>query len=119
MSETESVTDELGFMQWLIDANGYRDPRPIGDGRYACIRPMTYTHAIITGQIGDCAGVDRHWCYHSYAEAKLALTVWDGTGEPAGWHRDPVTGRRLAEGPGPHIDENGNEVPIGTIYVRP
>lgn len=115
---SDAILDELGFLQWLIDECRYRDPRPIGNSRYACIRPMVYTHAIITGRIGDRAEIDRHWCYHSYPAAKLALAAWDGTGEPAGWHRDPTTGRRISQR-GDEIDGNGEAVgEIGKIYVR-
>lgn len=113
-----SVPAELAFLQWLIDEARCRDPKPIGDGRYACIRPMMFTYAIVTGTIGDRWGVDEHWCYGSYPEAKLALAAWDGTGEPAGWHRHPMSGRRLSRS-GDEIDENGNLVgEIGKIYVR-
>jgi hypothetical protein len=39
------------------------------------------------------------WCYHDEQSALEALEAWDGTNEPAGWHRHPATGRRF--------DENG------------
>lgn len=116
---SETVLDALAFLQWLIDENGYRDPKPIPGGRYAGIRPMIFTYAIVSGQIGDRWGVDRHWCYHSYDEAKAALDAWDGLGEPTGWHRDPVTGRRVSQ-TGDELDGDGDRIGVvGKVYVRP
>lgn len=112
MSET---LDEIGFLQWLIADNDYRDPKPIAGGRYACIRPMLFTYGIITGKIGDFYGVDDHWCYGGYAEAKAALLAWNGTGEPSGWHRHPRSGRRVARG-FDEVDGDGNSVEPGAIY---
>lgn len=89
----EDLAHELGFMQWLL-GNGYTDPKPLGNGRYACIRPLVFTHAIITGRIGDTSSYDDRWCYNGYEAAKAALDAWDGTGEPEGWHRHPGSGRR-------------------------
>lgn len=91
------VPPDLAFLQWLIE-QGYHRPRPIGGGRYAAIRPLAFTHAIITGPIGDFTGYENQWCYHSLDAARAALDAWDGVGEPAGWHRHPATGRRRPDG---------------------
>lgn len=88
-----TLLEELSFMQWLKDQS-YRDPRPIGNGLYAAINPLIFTHAIIIGKIGDRCGIDDRWCYESYEKALAALTAWDGIGEPQGWHRHPASGRR-------------------------
>jgi hypothetical protein len=111
--------NDLIFLQWLITECGYRDPKPIGDGRwYACIIPKMYTHAIATGEIGDEVGIHDTWCYHSYADAKFALDAWDGRGEPTGWHRHPPSGRRVSESPD-EVDQHGNEVgSVGVTYRR-
>jgi hypothetical protein len=109
---------DVAFLAWLESENGYRHARPIGAGRYAAIRPMAFTHAVITGRIGDRIGTDGHWCYHTYPDALVALMRWDGEGEPDGWLRSPGTGRRRSESPD-EIDENGNAVgAVGVIYRR-
>lgn len=89
-----TVTAELSYMQWLKDECGYKDIRPIPGNRMAAIHPLLFTHAIVTMDVGDKAGLANRWCYHTYDKAKAALDAWDGTGEPEGWHRDPFTGRR-------------------------
>lgn len=89
---------ELQFLQWLKEDCGYRDLRPLPGGRYTAIWPLMFTHAIIVGSIGCYVGYDDRWCYESYDQAKAALESWDGTGEPAGWHRHPTSGRRRVEG---------------------
>lgn len=85
--------EEISFMHWL-KSEGLQHPKPIGNERYAAIKEFMFTHAIITGQIGDRVGYDDRWCYHDLGTAKAALEAWDGTGEPAGWHRHPASGRR-------------------------
>lgn len=90
--------EEISFLHWLKVENGYRDPKPLPNARYAAILPLAYTHAIIVGNIGDRTGYSDRWCYHNYRAAADALDAWDGTGEPEGWHRHPVSGRRRAEG---------------------
>lgn len=115
---TQTVPPDLAFLQWLIDECGYFHPKPIGNGRYACIRPKAFTHAIITGRIGDRIGIQQNWCYETKAQAIDALNAWDGTGEPVGWFRDTNTGRRVSRSPD-EIDENGRRVgAVGVMYVR-
>lgn len=97
----EAVKERMSFFDYLVKVNGYRDPRDLGDGRYACICQFAFTHAILTGRIGDTMSYDDRWCYKGYAKAKAALDAWDGKGEPTGWHRHPDTGRR--------VDEDGRE----------
>lgn len=100
--------DELAFLTWLVTDNGYRDIKPIPRGRYAAIRPLAFTHALIVGRIGDLDGYDEGWCYGSYRAAKDALDAWDGLGEPQGWHRHPTSGRRqAADDPAPAFDGQG------------
>ena len=60
--------------------------------------PFAFTHAIIVGDVGDRAGYADRWCYHSLAAAAEALLLWDGHGEPYGWHRHPPSGRRRPDG---------------------
>jgi hypothetical protein len=87
-------TQAAAYFTYLIQDCGYLDPRDIEEGRYVCIMPLMFTHAIIVGRIGQMSVYDDRWCYSSYDKAKAALDAWDGKGEPEGWHRHPMTGRR-------------------------
>jgi hypothetical protein len=43
---------------------------------------------------------------------------WDGCGEPTGWTRHPITGRRISTDP-TERDNDGNAVgAIGVLYHR-
>jgi len=53
----------------------------------------------------DCVGYRERYCYDSPRVAIAAFDLWDGEGDPIGWHRHPTTGRR--------INENGE------MYVEP
>ena len=53
--------EAVAFLQWLRDACGYRDVRPLPGGRWAGIAPFMFTHAIITGRIADHHGYDDRW----------------------------------------------------------
>lgn len=92
-----TLLDDLSFLQFLKE-NGYLHVRPTTPGRWAAVMPLMYTHAIITGRMGDEIGYDDRWCFSSMEKAKAALDVWDGTGEPQGWHRHPDSGRRREHG---------------------
>jgi hypothetical protein len=104
------------FLQFLRDT-GHLHARVIPGGRYAAVMPFAFTVAIIVGRLGDTWGYADRWCYHDLNAAIAALDCWDGQGEPTGWHRQPGTGRRLAETED-CVDETGKRVPLGTIYVR-
>ncbi|MGE4043429.1 MAG: hypothetical protein AB7F35_01155 [Acetobacteraceae bacterium] len=86
------------FFRYLVAQCGYSDPKPLPEGMYAAIFPLMFTHAIITGLIGDYDGYEGRWCFHNYAAAKTALDAWNGDGEPSEWHRHPATGRRRPDG---------------------
>lgn len=76
------------------------DGEPGADnGRYVAVVPYAYTWAVIVGcyRWAD-AGHDDRWCYKTRLAAAAAAHVWDGHGEPVGWHRHPDTGRRRPEG---------------------
>jgi hypothetical protein len=87
--------DDAAYLTWLQQECGYRDVRPIGNGRWVAISPLMFTHAIIIGAMGDRLGYADRWCYSDYRSALAALDAWDGTGEPKGWHRHPGSGRRV------------------------
>jgi hypothetical protein len=98
MRRIEPRALDAAFTAYLQSC-GYIEIRDLGDGRWAGLMRFMFTSAIITGSIGDLYGYDDRWCYQSMAVALAALTAWNGTGEPAGWHRHPATGRRVsAEG---------------------
>jgi len=69
-------------------------------GRTAAIMPFMFTWAIITDL--SAIGYEDRWCYHELVDALGALEDWNGQGEPEGWHRHPLSGRRR--------DEAGNEL---------
>ena len=94
----KAFEDEWRTFEPFLGRVGYLHPRRITGGRYAAIAPMIYTHAIITGRIGDYWPTDDLWCYRDLATAKAALDAWDGTGEPEGWHRHPMSGHRPQQG---------------------
>lgn len=98
-------TDEE-IVKFLKEDCHYPAVKILGEGRYAAIYPFIYTHAIIlVTRRGYDTGYEDRWCYHTYEDALVAMAVWDGTGEPKGWHRHPSSGRRR--------DENGKE------YINP
>lgn len=105
------------YLNWLIDECGYRHPKPIDGRRWAAIQPLAFTHRIAVGRLGDIVGVEDGWCYQTYDQAKAALDAWDGQGEPAGWHRHPESGRRVALTDDEN-DADGNVIAKGTMYRR-
>lgn len=91
------MTEKFGIQNQL-DENGYFERRRAQNGREIGIMPFIYTWAIIA-DITELGYGDR-WCYKDLCSARHAFNEWDGEGEPKGWHRHPVTGRR--------VDEDGN-----------
>jgi len=71
---------------------------PGDDDRYVAVVPKLYTWALIVGTVNDESGFRDRWCYEGLLSAVLAASVWDGRGEPDGWHRHPATGRRRTHG---------------------
>lgn len=111
------MTDEEYLLYLSRDCH-YVAPKVLPGGtRWAAVAPMIVTYAIVTGQMGDEIGYDNRWCYNRLVDAMMALNVWDGSGEPPGWHRHPGSGRRIARTVG-EIDNDGRVVPIGEEYVR-
>lgn len=82
-----------------IEALGYTNAKVLNDGRIGCIAKFMFTCAIVTVTPATAhICYDDRWCYHSHDAATAALEKWDGTGEPDGWHRHPLTGRRRPNG---------------------
>ena len=106
------------YLTWLEEECGYQDVRVLDDGRWAALGRYAFTCAILVGQMGDFGSFDDRWCYHSMSSAREALGNWDGTGEPAGWHRHPASGRRISE-TGEEVSDDAKKVgAIGAMYVR-
>ena len=71
----------------------------MANGRDACLKRLLFTVAIISDLTEHGHG-DR-WCYKTADEACAALQEWTGRGgegEPQGWFRHPVSGRRRPNG---------------------
>lgn len=96
IEERERLEAERG--QQVCDANGYMNYTRFANGRDAAITKLIFTYAILA-DITEWGYGDR-WCYHTYLDALLALTEWDGQIEPDGWHRHPDSGRRRPDGDG-------------------
>ena len=88
----------LQFLHWLKDDCGYLDIRLINQETYIAIIKFMFTAAIIRGRVGNHGDYDDRWCYHNVEAARSAIAQWDGIGEPKGWHRHPMTGRRRPDG---------------------
>src|SRR5664279_4447081 len=111
---TSQPTHDLLFLQWLKDECKYLDIHILPGFRWAAVKPMMFTHALIVGKIGDRIGYDDRWCYSDYTAAYAALEAWNGSGEPQGWTRRPATGRRISVDPN-ECDSYG--VPVGAVAV--
>lgn len=72
--------------------------RKLDETRYVAVIPFLFTWGVTVGQLSDGYTYDDRWCYHDVTLAVAAASVWDGTGEPTGWHRHPISGRRRPEG---------------------
>lgn len=78
--------------------DGYMAARPIPGRKYVAMRKMIYTTALIVGDIGDFSGYSRQYCYSTTDAAMAAFATWDGLGDPLGWHREAISGRRRPDG---------------------
>jgi len=68
-----------------------------GDGFRVCaIMPMAAIDVLCVG-INPWGHADSFY-YRAGGTAAAALEAWDGQGEPAGWWRNPSTGRRRTNG---------------------
>jgi hypothetical protein len=91
------LTYERGMQ--ICAESGYTDYVQFANGRDACITRMMFTCAILSDLVEYGHG-DR-WCYESREAAMIALFAWEhrgGEGEPNGWHRHPISGRRRPGG---------------------
>lgn len=86
MTNDEIMANYLGNVQAI---------KRFEDGEIAIITKMLFTYAILY-ELNPYGYGDR-WCYRTAEAALAALTEWDGTGDPQGWHRHPDSGRRVDE----------------------
>lgn len=98
---TAEALNPRGDLLAFLGHCGYLDARLVRSARYVAISPLMYTFAIIVGPIEHAAvGYEDRWCYQSLAQARAALSAWDGEPgtEPTGWIRHPLSGRRRPDG---------------------
>lgn len=82
---------------------GYSNPIYSEEHGWCALVQFMFTWAIVS-DIHEMGYVDR-WCYSSEEKAKTALLSWAGKdGEPDGWHRHPISGRRINEDGTMHIN---------------
>lgn len=67
----------------------------VANGRLIGVVRFLFTVAIIADLSEH--GYQKRWCYHDLVTCLGAFNDWDGVGEPEGWHREPLTGRRRGE----------------------
>lgn len=73
-------------------AGNYASLRQLPDGRICGVLRLLF-HWTLHVDI-HVGGYEDRYCYPTQAAAEAAMNAWDGTGDPAGWHRHPSTGRR-------------------------
>ncbi|PZU95537.1 MAG: hypothetical protein DI527_00580 [Chelatococcus sp.] len=70
----------------------YLAMRTLPDGRLIGIAPLLF-HLTLHVDV-HCDGYEDRYCYATFEAAEAAMNAWDGTGDPVGWHRHPLSGRR-------------------------
>lgn len=74
----------------------YLHRRYLGDGSTLYLEPM------LPGHLSLCLAPDKwnleRWCYHDHDAAWRAVLGWNGVGDPEGWYRHPLSGRRRPDG---------------------
>lgn len=66
--------------------------RNLPDGRLCGVMRLLF-HWTLHVDIDPVGYADRY-CYMTKEGAIRALDEWDGIGDPVGWHRHPLSGRR-------------------------
>lgn len=74
----------------------YLHARKLDDGRMLYLEPMLPGHLSLAIAHDECT-LER-WCYHDHDAAWRAVLGWNGKGDPDGWYRHPLTGRRRPGG---------------------
>jgi hypothetical protein len=73
--------------------------RELPDGQWLVVYKMIFTAKLTIGPDPEEHGwFDDSWCYENEKHALIAMYLWNGEGEPEGWHRHPHSGRRRPGG---------------------
>lgn len=74
----------------------YLHKRVLPNGHTLYLEPM------LGANLSLCLAPDEwnleRWCYHDHDAAWRAVLGWNGVGDPEGWYRHPLTGRRRPDG---------------------
>lgn len=74
----------------------YLHKRVLPNGHTLYLEPM------LPGHLSLCLAPDdwnlERWCFHDHDAAWRAVLGWNGKGDPEGWYRHPMTGRRRPDG---------------------
>jgi hypothetical protein len=63
----------------ILKKEGYTDFKYIESKGLCAINRFMFTHGVLVNL--SEIGYARRYCFHTYAEAKIALMLWDGTSE--------------------------------------
>lgn len=66
----------------FLEANGYMDLKTLSDGRVAGVYRYLFTGGVCYGLTEG--GLEGRFCYPTLAEAREAISDWDGVGDPPG-----------------------------------
>ena len=99
MAKRMSATNKALMEKLLADGESYTDFTQMSDGTLSCVARFMFTWAILSKLTRE--GYEDRWCYHDRYKAEDALEEWadnyETQLEPAGWHRHPMSGRRIRE----------------------
>ncbi len=65
-----------------INALGYSGARQLPTGEWVAVQSMLYTTGLFI--VVDGLSWKTRWCYERAEDANVALTTWDGKGDPPG-----------------------------------
>lgn len=93
-----------GVAEYHADGTSFGSPdhrwwlhkRELPNGHVLYIEPMLPGHLSLVLAF-DAWNVER-WCFHDHDAAWRAVLGWNGQGDPEGWYKHPLTGRRRPDG---------------------
>jgi hypothetical protein len=106
IDETATAKEAAAVPAWMSDWTDLLSEkerqnvrfREFGDGWFMAVVPFMFTAGLIVGRMDNGGNYENRWCYENLEAAYAAFDAWDGQGEPMGWHRHPMTGRRRIDG---------------------